>query len=147
MQYYGYSRFVSEFFVSESVDNDSDKLDLANSIPIFNTFIQSMPNLKQIIVMNMPSDWRRLNRSISLSDGLYSELIESIDLISSMSYSLFEYIQIVYPLDKLDSFINKYGQKFQSKGWKLSRATFKYVPFGLELKDDNYDNSLLIQRI
>ena len=69
-----------------------------------------------------------------------------------LSYSLFQYIQIVFPSQSnnnynIDSFIIKYNQKFVNNGWKLSKAPFKYDAFNLELKNDNYDNSLMIKRI
>ena len=141
---YGYSKFVGIFLQRDNNNdnnNNSDTLNLTESIPKFNIFIKTMPNLKTIIIFN-EKGMGNLSASISLSGGLFTELLNLIILISSMSYSLFQYIQIVQPTTSIKLFIDKYNDKFKKYGWIATKAKFKYVPFGLES-----DNSLIIKKM
>ena len=132
VQQYRYFKFLSKFFISDNFDTEDG---LNNLIPNFNIFIQIMANLKQIIICS------HSGKSISLSDGLFSELMDNIALINSVSHSVFESIQIVEPINDIDPFIAKYGDKFKKQGWVVMKSKFEHVPFNL-----NTPRSLMIKR-
>ena len=123
---YGFSKFASYFFTMNKVGTDPNNLVLKYSVPKFNVFIKTMPNLKKIIIMNVPG-YGKLGQSLLLSDTLFSRVVIAMNLINSLSYSLFESIEIVEPASKIQSFINNYGDKFQKYGWIASRSEFEYT--------------------
>ena len=103
---YGHVKFVSAFFPSirNESNNGSDQLDLSDAVPKFSIFLQLVLNLKRIIIIN-GGNLKPLKPSILLSDALFMELIDSLILLNSMSYSSFESIYIVEPLTSIQSFI------------------------------------------
>ena len=136
LQIYGFSKNAPNFFKLPP----GDELNLTNSIPKLDIYIQAMPNLERIMIYNnIGGD--ELNASISLSEDVFSELLNQVTLINSMSSTTFESIQIVEPFTNADTFINKYNEQFNKNGWTAIKSPFEYVPFGFK---SNY--SLMIKR-
>ena len=137
LQLYGFLKNRSNFFTLPP----KKQWDLTNSVPKLSIYIQAMLNLEQIVIYSNPGG-DQLEASISLSEDVFSELLDQTILINSMSSTTFESIQIVEPFTDADTFINKYNDQFNKHGWTAIKSPFEYVPFGFKS-----NNSLMIKKV
>ena len=117
MSSYGYQKFQKLFMVEDVIN--------------FVLFIKLMRNLKVLTVLD--ANARGVEQSIEINSKFAASIFSCIEHLSSSFSSLsFSRFEIVRPKTKINEFIEKYQEKFVTKGWKLKKEIFMKPEYGIK---------------